>query len=456
MNALNEFYWLTVLLLPLAALAQKPKDLSELYDKGTLEYWHTRYPISTQRIFNEGMLPVFNVAEKRVLANIDLQFPLRPTGEYYGDPLALYAGGNTVTMPISSLKFFDDLCVAYAWLWANDYSLETVNDYVAMLKYSDPEKFSGGRYPQPLKALHIPENALQNPKVDELALRFFNSARAFMLAHELGHIYHRHPGYGPNVTKEQARENETEADEFALDIMRRAATIPMGMGLFFQATACWLPNRWDFESEEAWEAYQDTSTHPLNADRLESLAIMLNEADDDFTPGRKGNPADREIIRFIAMGIADVAQWLKDLDLQHSMVISALETTPAALAPRHRGERSAPPTAANKPERKALPAFQGTYVGKYIRYVGSDQEDLSIRVIFQRSGERVTGQYNFGLGVGTIRGTIRNNTLYFEWQWGGTYGRGTMQATEQGRAFSGKWGYRESSDNGGEWSGRRQ
>ena len=40
-----------------------------------------------------------------------------------------------VTMSAASLKFFDDFCVAIAWLQANGYSIETASDYVSMLKY---------------------------------------------------------------------------------------------------------------------------------------------------------------------------------------------------------------------------------------------------------------------------------------------------------------------------------
>lgn len=50
----------------------------------------------------------------------------------------------------------------------------------------------GNRYPLPLLALHIPTNALANSKVDDLSLRFRNTAFAFILGHELGHIYHHH------------------------------------------------------------------------------------------------------------------------------------------------------------------------------------------------------------------------------------------------------------------------
>lgn len=172
--------------------SQTSESTLDLYDQATLQYWQTRYPVSTQKIYEIGMLPILLPHEKENLAQVEFQFPL--VGEYgfQNDPLAYYSTGNppAVMMPIQSLKFLDDLSIAYAWLWANGYGLETVTDYVAMLKYQNDE-FLAGRHPAPLVALHIPDNALEDPEIDELALRFFNSARAFILAHELGHIYHR-------------------------------------------------------------------------------------------------------------------------------------------------------------------------------------------------------------------------------------------------------------------------
>jgi hypothetical protein len=104
-------------------------------------------------------------------------------------------------------------------------------------------------------------------------------------------------------------------------------------------------------------------------------------------------------------------------------------------------------------------AFQGAYEGKYLRRVPSDggieEELLDIRVNFQRSGEQVTGRFNFGLGEGLVHGLVRGDRLFFDWEWSEAFGRGTLEAREAGAAFAGAWGYDEAREGGGTWDGRR-
>ncbi len=104
-------------------------------------------------------------------------------------------GRSFVAMPVLSLMFLEDLCTAYAWLHLKGYSLETIDEYITMLRYKKAADFPDGRYPPPLKALKIPPNALAERAVDDLSLRFRNTAYAFILLHEIGHILYEHRGY---------------------------------------------------------------------------------------------------------------------------------------------------------------------------------------------------------------------------------------------------------------------
>src|SRR5205823_2284468 len=140
-----------------------------------------------------------------------------------------------------------DLSTAYAWLQSNDYALDTISEYTAMLSYKD----LGGRYPAPLPALHIPADALQNKKVDELALGHFVTARMFILLHELGHIYYRHGG--------STIPQEVQADQFAIDVMRRSPVPPLGMLVYFMADVSMA----DYPAV--------ARTHPLSGSRLQTL-----------------------------------------------------------------------------------------------------------------------------------------------------------------------------------------
>ena len=66
-----------------------------------------------------------------------------------------------------------------------------------------------------------------------------------------------------------------------------------------------------------------------------------------------------------------------------------------------------------------------------------------------------TVRYSFGLGIGAIAGQATGDTLNFAWSWANNYGRGVFEASRDGSAFSGTWGYRESADNAGTWNGQR-
>jgi hypothetical protein len=307
----RRWSWLLVPVL-LAGASATRADSNGLYDTPTLQAWHARYSRSMERILVEGILPRLSEKERRVLTGITLDLPLRD------DVLInFYAEERTVVLPVSALKLLDDLSIAYAWLWANNYQLEPVEEYVAMLKHKKAGDFPGGRYPDPLAALKIPPTALDDGRVNGLSLRLFNSARAFVLAHELAHIYYRHSG--------RSIANEEEADRFAMDIMRRTSTVPMGVVLFFQATALW---------------FQDgPSTHPLNGQRLRVLARRLDGMAGDFAQPGRGAADDTERIRFIGRGLERVADYLDDTDMQRCVADSASKASPAILRPR---ARSAP------------------------------------------------------------------------------------------------------------------
>jgi hypothetical protein len=428
-----------------------------LYDQSTLQYWQTRYPVSTQRIYEIGMLPILLPEEKEALADVEFRFPLAGEYGYQNDPFAFYSTPDppTVIMPIQSLKFLDDLTIAYAWLWANGYSLETVTDYVAMLKYQKDELFEG-RHPAPLVALQIPDDALEDSEVDELALRFFNSARAFILAHELGHIYHHHTG-NKNVTTGQSQINEEEADLFALDIIGRTSTIPMGAYLYFLFLVHWEPNKGDFQSDMEWQAHLAESTHPFTAHRMDEIAMHLAKSANDFTRNETDPTIALETIGFIANGMSEVADMLEDPEIQISMAFKGRATDVAFLAPRRPGALPCEYSQGLSSAQAASSTFHGIYIGEYIRNLADwSAEELPMCMILNRRNEKVTGLFSFGLGEGYIIGRVVDDNLIFEWQWGKTYGKGMFQSTQQGREFSGVWGYNESRDDGGEWRGHKQ
>lgn len=410
MRVRNCLFGMAVLAWPASAA----KDASKLYDAATLQQAQTRYPVSTNKILNQVVLPALKVQELRKLAGIRIDYPLVGEGEWRSSPLAFYVPPDLsrVVFPILSLKFLDDLCTAYAWLQINGYVLDTISEYTAMLKYKD---FPGEHYPPPLRAMHIPDNALEERRVDELARGHFVTARTFLLLHELGHIYSgRVAG-----TLQESQRNEEAADAFAAEVMSRTPLPPLGIIVFFMADASWA----DYPPRP--------NTHPLTGQRLRSLATRFED-------------------RRLAAAIQTLGEVVDQPET--GTILTAKSTDESTLAPR-RGHLQLRAPSNRAAARSAVP-FQGEYTGESIQNI-DPSHPFSIEIILNRSGNTVTGQYSFGLGNGQISGTVSGNTLNVTWQWGGRYGYGVLKATGDGRGFTGTWGYGESSTGAGTWSGQR-
>jgi hypothetical protein len=399
-----------VLLAPTARV--QAVTMSDLYDQRTLVYWGAKYEISTRKILDQVIRPALLTDEKQAIGDTRLEFPIYPMPQMMATPFAFYSdpSGPTVVFPIVSLKFLDDLCTAYAWLQIHGYSLETISDYVAMLKY---QTFSPGATPKPLPALGIPANAQKEKEVDELALGHFVTARAFILAHELGHLRYHHAG--SSIARER------QADAFAAEVMERTPLPMLGALVFFLADA----HLADYPPPR-------DATHPMSAERLHALA---------------GHISDRKI----AAGVEAIAASLDDPDSAAAIAAVGRAATPATLGPRRPRTLAALP----QPEGAGNAAFSGSFVGAFTQY-NDPGNPGQIAATLRREDTQVRGEYTFGLGVGYIRrGTVNGDTLFFEWEWARNYGRGALHSIDAGSGFTGTWGYRESADDAGTWTGRR-
>lgn len=311
-------------------------ELAELYSLGRLSQERPRlearigelYQVLRGQILRNGASP----NEQRLLQTLRIDFP-----NVYADGWPLNFGadmtssGPLVIMPLLSLLFLEDLCTAYAWLERYGYSLETIDQYMAMLRHKPAVEFPGSRYPPPLQALGIPPGAADDREAGPLGLRFRNSAYGFILAHEIGHVLLGHRGYR-SVSKEQARHNEAEADDFALRLLSSAATIPMSAVLYFQAQAFMESNPGLFAAQgrgiSDWDAAMRTEiTHPLTAERLQAMAVRLYEQS-----GQPRAHAERETLLYIAVRLGTIAETLADRDQQQCMAVAARRATMADLA----------------------------------------------------------------------------------------------------------------------------
>ena len=255
-----------------------------------------------------------------------------------------------------------------------------------------------------------------------------------------------HPGYGPGVSRDAARDNEGEADAFALDVMARLAYPPLGMSLFFTLMAHWEPNRWHFADEAAYHAHLAAATHPLTSDRLRRLAAALRARADDFARADPDALAARERMRGVGGELDDLADFMDDEDVQAGIVHLGRAADPAILRPRHAGELAI--------DRAALPAA-GRFAGTFEGHVGDGAATLAVLLVLERHGDRVQGLFTYGLGLGELEGEVRQGRLHYAWSLGLDQGLGVMDASEDGRRLRGHWGRETSADDGGRWTLQR-
>jgi hypothetical protein len=279
----------------------------KIYSDDQLASDRARYAEKLHFLLEKGLLDFMSGDERAEVEGVVLEHKLRGS-----DPLdvkSLIAGGTPVIRaPVESLKFIEDLSVVYAWRYQNNYSLEPIDEYLAMLKFGS---FKEGQPLDPITALGVPPRIWErDQRVGDLSLRFRNTAWAFILAHELGHLKFRH-SLTPATAAEKQKQEEA-ADEFAIDLLSRSNTIPMGMILWFQATAGFFPNRSDFASDTAYFNWMRTeATHPVNGRRMQNLAsIMQRQADAAADPNRA------DTLNYIATRLAAIGKIVEDPEMQ--------------------------------------------------------------------------------------------------------------------------------------------
>lgn len=314
--------WLAVWLTPAAS------GFERMYAPAQIEADAKRLSVAVQKIYQLGLAPGLTAGERNKLGEVIFRFPKSKRGDDLMNFYAYRDGDRSiVVMPLLSLKALEDLATARAWLQINHRSHQTIDIYYAMLRHRPVYMFKGKRYPDLLTALAIPKDAYKQKGVDSLSLRFRNEAFAFIIAHELAHALFRHKGYG-EITKAQAREDEIAADRFALDLLNRVGSTPMGGFLFFQAQVYRFRHRAEFPTSKAWTDYlMKVATHPMSVDRLRAFGR--------FTAGplAASRPRDRLTFAFIGAGMEKIATWLEDEADQACMALAARKLPLSALKP---------------------------------------------------------------------------------------------------------------------------
>ena len=321
-------FGLALLGITVFSVPAKAQDHSQIYTSAEISADAERLARPISRL-QEILQDYFTADEKAALKNLVIEFPKPESGDR---ALNFYAfsdfGEKVVVLPLMSLKMLEDITTAYAYLLSSGLSPGTIDLYFTMINREDPSNFPGGRYPALLPALGVPADAWKHSPVDELSLRLRNEAFAFVFLHEVGHIILKHKGY-EDVTTAEALADEIAADRFALDMLERTKTPALGAALLFTAQAYSLPNRGQFESEEAWLEFQhNKNTHPMATDRLRAFADYVSNK---LSGGRT---AEADLWRYIGGGLKQIANDLEDPELQECMAVVREKGTVNALAPK--------------------------------------------------------------------------------------------------------------------------
>ena len=390
--------------------------LDTIYDDQDVAPLQARYEQGWRDNYDNVISKVLTDLERSRLAAVRFRMERRiPDNE----PLGFLGGKNTVIASAASLRFFEDIALAYTWLDRSGFATQSVADYLLMLRYWDAHQ---GRPPKPLEALCVPANAWDARDIADRATRVFDTIALFVLLHEYGHAFHGHPGN--LVRPEVSRANEEAADRFALDLLARVGEVPLGVTLLFFTMS--------HLSDEV------ARTHPISPDRLMSVARHLTTSARSFEQGLR--PGAKVTMLNIAIQISQLALLMVDPDVQRASALIGRTVTPDDLAPRPKARHLTAPCG-----RRASTGqpFHGRLTGTFT----GGRTPLDVDVVLSRTGDTVTGSYSFGVGFARLEGTVEGSTLNYRWRLAsdGGAGRITLHDSE----YRGTWGKEASSIDGG-------
>ncbi|MCF6255973.1 MAG: hypothetical protein L3J98_06845 [Gammaproteobacteria bacterium] len=272
-------------------------------------------------MFQEDFLGRLTQQERHAAPEIRFETPLIGAGrslfEYY-----TFIDRQRIVIPILSVKFLDDLSITYAYMERFNCNREMFFHYLIKL-------LRDKSYPltPPRAALGIPSNALEDAFVDDVSQKMLKSTIFFLLGHEYGHVMYRHRGY-EQISKAEAQRQESQSDDFALDVMRRIGVDPMGLALFFATASAQeaVPER--FGSQTAFDQnIRRTSTHPLSGNRLRNISRYMRKHAAAFARLQPDQPAYITAIQLLAGEIDKTGSSLSDGEFRKFMYDRALQTS---------------------------------------------------------------------------------------------------------------------------------
>jgi hypothetical protein len=310
----------------ISAASSFAQDYANIYSRSELQRAYNTYSENLRGVWEQDLKGRLLVNERQAAAGVRMLLPALGNHRH---PLDFYAesGSRKVTIPIFSVKFFDDICIALAWMERNNCNKLLVSDYVGMLRYQNNSSFPGGRFPNPLSALGVPANALDDHFVNDVSGKALKSGIYFLMAHELAHVIYGHQGYD-NISASEAQRQEIEADNFALNLMRRISVPPVGVSFFFMIASRFESAPGDFQSISEFESYlQERSTHPLTSDRLINIANYIRDNADDFTRGQRQPARWHQRIISLSEDIRNIGLTLDDRNIRELQRVRSFRVT---------------------------------------------------------------------------------------------------------------------------------
>ena len=112
MRAFRLLRLIVVIVCAMGGVAQGG-TLDEIYDEGELAALQPRYERGWRDNYDNVLSPVFTDAERSRFANVRFHFERRVPDR---EPFGFVAGGDQVFASVASLKFLEDVALAYTWL----------------------------------------------------------------------------------------------------------------------------------------------------------------------------------------------------------------------------------------------------------------------------------------------------------------------------------------------------
>ena len=262
-----------------------------LYDDAVLEQVYSRMARNLELMVTEDIVRKVTRDQRPQAAAIRVKFVLRGPNPlaFWSDPV-----DKIVFIPMQSVRFIDDLAIVQAWFDRRGCKAEYIHTYLwALLRERRP-------LPPPLQAFDISRDlALADPFVDDVSGKILKSSMLFILAHEVGHILLEHRG---GLTGGASRQQEREADDFALAHFAEIGAPPAGMVHYFMA------GRW----RDPVGTVTSKGTHPVSPERISAIAQRLATDPRAFSFSEPDPELGRQQVAKIAAEMQAIAEKSSD------------------------------------------------------------------------------------------------------------------------------------------------